>query len=207
MPNLLPYLIGGLGGGYAWKHKDQIKKFLLGTEPKMEKFNTLSWNQRHYLRNLLGQLKGQNIDLGESPLYQSGSEYLQDLLSPTSGAYDRFSAPMMSEFQQQILPSIAERFAGLGGLSSSGFEQASTQAGQNLAERLAALRSGLQMQGAQMALPYAQAPAESAYRYGALALGTPAFGYTNTPGQQGFLQGMAPGLGRGLTGLFASGGI
>ena len=207
MAGMLPYLIGGPLGGYGWKHRDKIKEFLLGTQPKMEKFDVLNKGQRKYLKNILGQLGGQNINLGESPLYQSGSEYLQDLMSQSPEAYERFGAPMMSEFQQNILPSIAERFAGLGGLSSSGFEQASTQAGQNLAERLASLRSGLQMQGAQMALPYAQAPAETAYRYGALSLGTPAFGYTNMPGQQGLLQGMAPGIGRGLMGLFASGGI
>lgn len=76
---------------------------------------------------------------------QSGG-YLQDLLSGNSEAYDRFSAPYMRQFQQEIVPGLAERFAGVGGLSSSGFQNALGQAGAGLSENLASMREGLRSQ-------------------------------------------------------------
>lgn len=108
-------------------------------------------------RLLRHAVKGkEEFDISNNPEYQQAlkqlhglSGYYSDLMNPQGQAYQNFKAPMMNEFQQEIMPQIGERFAGLGGLSSSGFQQTSARAGEDLSTRLAALRSGLQMQGAQ----------------------------------------------------------
>ena len=77
------------------------------------------------------------------------ADYYRSLMSG-EGAAD-FEAPLQRQFQEDIMPGIAERFAGMGSgaLSSSGFQQQASRAGTDLAERLGSIRAGLRMQGAQ----------------------------------------------------------
>lgn len=99
--------------------------------------------------------------INQNPLYQQGSSYLQNLLGGDQASYDRFAAPYMQQFEQQIVPGIAERFAGMGtggSLSSSGLNQSLARAGENLQTNLAGLQSQRQLQGAQLGLGYAQQP-------------------------------------------------
>ena len=76
------------------------------------------------------------------------ADYFRSLLSG-EGA-EEFEAPLMRQFQEDIMPGIAEQFAGMGagGLSSGGFAQEAGRAGTDLAERLGAIRAGLRGQGA-----------------------------------------------------------
>ena len=71
------------------------------------------------------------------------------------GDFESFAAPFRREFNEQTVPGIAERFAGLGGLSSSGFQQSLGQAGAGLNEKLAALHGGLKEQRFRSLLPLA----------------------------------------------------
>lgn len=95
----------------------------------------------------------------QSPLYQAGSDYLQNALSNDPQAYAAYEAPHLRQFQQQV-GGIAERFGGLGATSSSGFQQALAGATTDLQERLAALRAGIQERALPQALQYAGAPLE-----------------------------------------------
>lgn len=103
--------------------------------------------------------------LGKQPTYKAGRNYLMDLLSGEPEAFANFEAPYMQNFEEQILPSIANRFAGMGtgasGLSSSGFQQTLAQAGRGLQKDLAAMRSGLQMQAIPQAYQFAQGPLQN----------------------------------------------
>lgn len=78
---------------------------------------------------------------------------LQGYLDPNSSQYKDFEAPYMNQFNEQILPGIAERFAGgganSGALSSSGFGQALGAAGAGLQANLAGLKSSIQRQSIQ----------------------------------------------------------
>jgi hypothetical protein len=69
--------------------------------------------------------------------------------------FETFAAPYKRDFQENIVPGIAERFAGLGGLSSSGFTQSLGQAGGALEEKLAALQEGLKSDQFSKLLPFA----------------------------------------------------
>lgn len=64
---------------------------------------------------------------------------------------DAYLDPSMRQYYQDIMPGIAERYAGmgLGALSSSSHRNAQIQGGTDLAERLAMLRANLRQSGAQ----------------------------------------------------------
>jgi len=131
--------------------------FFLGKRGKTEQLSTMSPEQQEYLRRLYS-----GGGLESNPLFQSGSSYLQELLNGSPEAYERMSAPYLEQFNQQIVPGLAQTFAGAGtgsgALSSSGFQQSLAQAGRGLQSDLAAMREGMRMQGLNSALSYAQQP-------------------------------------------------
>jgi hypothetical protein len=210
-------------------------------------YSTLTGSQKKVMGKMMKPIKDKRFDLTRSPQYQEAlaqlqgaqgdvqgiNQYAQGLMDPNSEQYQSFAAPEQRQFQEQTMPHIAEQFAGVGGLSSSGFQQAASQAGAGLAERLAALRSSMGMQGAQLGMQGAglqgqlagqlsnmsAAPYDMLFnlaqlnqnRY-ATALGTPTKAFAAkrpTFGQQ-FLGGIAGGLGKGIGGgiggLFGGGG-
>lgn len=103
-------------------------------------YNTISTfsPDQQQLFSQLSQLLG--------PLLNQSGGYLQDLLSGSPESFQSFSAPYERQFREQTVPALAEQFAGVGGLSSSGFQQALGQAGAGLSENLASLREGLRSQ-------------------------------------------------------------
>ena len=164
-------------------------------------FSTLNPQQASLLQQLLGSMSGQEGNISQNPLYQSGGNYLQKILS---GDTEAFEAPLMRQFNERIIPGLAERFAGAGAgaQSSSAFQNALGSAGADLSERLGALRGGLQGQAAGQALGYAQQPVNNLQNL--LSMNTQAF----APKQKSWLQemltglsgGVGAGLGAGLTG-------
>jgi len=183
-------------GKQAYKQKDNIADWLFGTD--FEKMPTMTKEQTALLNQILASL-GQEGQLGQA--YGQGLGGLQEMLDPSSAAYQRFEAPYMQQFQQETIPGLAEQFAGAGAqggaLSSSGFGQALSSAGANLQTQLAGMKSGLQQ----------QAIRDIMQQYSGMAgmgMGAQPFGY-KAP-QEGalmkFLAAFAQGAGRGATGGF-----
>lgn len=144
--------------------------------------------------------------LQNNQLYQSGSSYLQNLLGNNNpNAMAEFNAPYMQQFQQQIIPGLSERFAGMGtgagALNSSAFNQTLAQAGSGLQSTLAQLRQQLLGQASQQALGYAQQPYSNLLG----GLGVRQFENVYKPPTTGFGQKL---IGGGIGGLagFALGG-
>lgn len=165
-----------------------------GKKESSKKFETLS-PQQEGLQNQLIQMLApllQQGQIGKQPLFQQGQNYLQNLLQGDENSFKRFEAPFMRQFNEEIIPQLAEKFAGLGAGSSSGFQQALGQAGAGLSERLAQLRSGLQFGAVNPALQYANAP----FAQGQSLLGAafqPRFNTGISPAGPGaFAQGLAP---------------
>ena len=104
--------------------------------------------------------------------YQQGSDYLSRLLSNDPEAYAAFEAPYRQQFEQQVIPGIGERYAGMGAgnQSSSAFRNELAQAGGDYTTGLAALRANLQMQALPQALSYAQAPMQNLAQLGQINL-------------------------------------
>jgi len=166
--------------------------FLFGKRDKLKQIPTMAPFQQQALQGLF-----QN-PLQNNPLYQQGSSYLQQLLSGSPESFANFEAPYMQNFQQNIVPQLAERFAGSGtgsgALSSSGFQNSLGQAGRNLQTDLAGLRSGLQAGALPQALGYAQQPYSNAIAGSQI----PSFSYLNQRGQQGLIPGIGNTLGMGF---------
>lgn len=81
----------------------------------------------------------------------SAIQYYLDMLSNNPEAFAKFEAPAIRQFNEQIVPNIAERFSGLGAgaQGSSAFPAALSQAGAQLSENLAAMRENLKAGAAQ----------------------------------------------------------
>lgn len=113
--------------------------FLLGKKEKTQEFRRFEPQQEQLLNQLLG---------GGQQLLPSGFEFLTSLLSQDPSQMQAFERPALRQFEEQILPSIAERFTGQfgpGSMRSSAFGQQLGAAGAGLSERLQAQRGGLGM--------------------------------------------------------------
>lgn len=125
----------------------KLSEILFGNRnPRIQRASTLTGPQQQVSDQLLSALSGGQVG---GPLGGAFGS-LMSILGGGEGAFDEYEAPLKRQFQQEIIPGLAERFAGLGtggSLSSSGFQQAGAQAGVDLAERLGALRANLR-QGA-----------------------------------------------------------
>ncbi len=130
-----------LGGAATQKGRN----FLFGDDDSYDQLPTLNKGQLGHLDSLGGQLK----QLGRGG-YGDAMSILQEYLNPQSDIYQNFEAPYMQQFEQQTIPQLAERFAGMGamggGLSSSGFGQALGAAGGNLQTQLAQMKQQYQRQ-------------------------------------------------------------
>lgn len=150
-----------------------LRDLLFGKKATVEQAPRFTGPQRSALNQLLGQT---------SQALPQGIDFLQQLLSPGSESLEAFQAPALRQFQEQIMPQLAERFAGLGALSSSGFRNAALQEGSSLAERLSAQRGGLGLQGMSQLMSLLQ-----------MGL-TPQFQNVQAPGTRGALGGLLGGL-------------
>jgi len=155
----------------------KLSELLFGKKEVEKQMPTMTPQQEALLNMLVGGMEGATPEM---------FQYLQGLLSGDEGAYSKFAAPYMRQFEEEIVPGIAERFGGMGAQSSSGFQQALGKAGAGLQENLAALREQLRMGAA-------------GQLQGLLGqgLGTRSFENLYVPQQQGLLHGLAGGMGQG----------
>lgn len=154
-----------------------LSDFFSGTPAKFEQVSNLTPSQ------LKLQKERERASRGAS---QQVSNYYRGLLGDNPQDFRDFAAPELRQFREDIIPGLAEQFAGMGagGLSSSGFRNATIQAGTDLSERLAALRAQLRQNAAQGL----QGMTSSAL--------TPHTQYQQTQqGSQGFLSNLAPAIG------------
>lgn len=120
--------LGGLSGLFG------IGK---GKKDKVKDYSPYNKQQQNFIGNQLEAL---------GPLNEDAISYIQQLLSSDPEALSAFEQPYLDKYNQETVPGIAERFAGIGAQSSSGFNQAMAQGARGLQTDLAALRSGLKSQ-------------------------------------------------------------
>lgn len=158
-----------------------LGEWLFGSNAKLKKFDQFSPEQQDFFKQLFGQLQGLS---GQGGGFNQATNLLQDYLNPQSDVYKNFEAPYRQEFEQQTLPGIANRYAGLnamgGGLSSSGFGQALGAAGSQLQTNLAGMKSQLQRQSINDILGQYNQMSN-------LGLNAQPFGYQKFDASQGFL--------------------
>jgi hypothetical protein len=175
-----------------------------GTKPSLKKFETLNSRQKDVLKDLLKHLEIDLPSIKKEPLFKEGKSYLSSILSQDPEMMAQFEEPAMRQFQEEIVPGIAERFSGMGAQSSSAFNQTMGQQAGSLAERLAAMRANLGMGAAQMGLGYAEMPFQQALQQQGLTLGRTQLGLSTAPwGYQAF--GGSPGVAQAAMGGIGSG--
>jgi hypothetical protein len=175
----------------------ELLDWVFGKDPEMQKLGTGTKSQQKFGGSTLFKLLESMLKPGGG--YQQTQQYHQGILGGgpgDQGAYDKFSAPYLQQFQEHMLPQIAERFAGQGALSSSAFGQALGGASSGLQSNLAQLFSQLQQQSASQ--QYGQFNQMSQ-----TGLGYSPFQYHETGGSQGAL---IPIL-TGLANAYAGGGF
>lgn len=166
-----------------------IGRMLFGGKPRNYRVSTLTPEQQSLQQQLQRGLQG-----GQSNI--PGMGYLQQLMSDDPAAFAAYEAPLMRQFNQEIVPGIAERFTGMGmGSRNSGaFQQQVAGAAGRLSENLGAQRANLR-QGAMQQLMgmYGQAMQPSFQN-----IGQPNYGII-----PGLLGGMGAGAGYGLSNAFS----
>jgi len=138
-----------------------ILQGFMGNKGKMG--STFNEGQLGMLGDVLNQVKGmgQQGNIQNNQAFQGGQNWLQDLFNDPQ-FFQNFEAPLQRQFQEDIGPGIANRYAGMGSggsLGSTGFRNQIAREGSNLSTNIAALRGGMQQQGANQALGYGQAGA------------------------------------------------
>lgn len=180
-----------------------FNRFFFGDKDRTSQLSTLAPQQQQSLSNVIGQISPQG-QAGQN--YSSAQQYLSRLLGGDKEAYNMFASPYIQNFEQQIIPQIAERFAGLGGPlasgeASSGFGQALSGAGAQLQAQLANLFANLQQNASSQAMGQYNNLAN-------LGLNTRAVENIYQPGSTGalggILSGAAQGLGYGFGGPFGA---
>ncbi len=154
-----------------------FKEWLFGSPDKQTKLPTGTPEQEALHGDILGQLK-QMLESGGG--YNLAQNYNNNLLQPGQEGFNQFAQPYMQEFEQKLLPQIAERFAGQGALSSSGFGQAIGGAASDFQSKLAQLFTSLQQQAAQSNLNQFNQMSNTGLNY-------EPFTYKNQQGNQGIL--------------------
>ncbi len=139
-------VIGGLTGEKGKQGSTYNKNQLQGLDKVMED-----------VMNMRGQ--GQN-DITQNQGYQNGQNWINDLFNDQN-FFDKFEAPLQRQFQEQTIPELSNRFSSMGSggnANSTAFRNQLARESGNLHSNIAALRGGMQQQGVNQGLQYAQQP-------------------------------------------------
>ena len=169
-----------------------IKDFFFGSKGKTKKKPTMSPEQEAFLRSIY---EGPGIEASQG--YQDLSDYYRRLYSNDPQARADYEAPYRQNFEQQTVPMIAERFAGMGtgagGLNSSALYNSLAQAGRNLESDLASQRAQLQGQSAGQYQNFSQSP----YDMKMQGLQYSPYAYFSEPGTSGLIPEVLKGIASG----------
>lgn len=122
--------------------------------------STYNSNQLGMLDQILRSLKGGAPNIENNQNYQQGQEWLNSLFNDPE-FFKNMEAPLQRQFQEQTVPDLANRFAGMGSGGSTGstaFRNQLGREGSNLHSNIAAMRTGMQQQGVNQSMQYAQQP-------------------------------------------------
>jgi len=144
---------------------------------KGEKSSSFSSGQVGGINDILNSIKGMKgaQDITKNQGYQEGQNWLHSLFNDQD-FFNKFEAPIQRNFQENTIPELSNRFSAMGsggGADSSAFRNQLGRAGVDLNTNLAALRGGMQQQGVNQGLQYAQQPFQNLMQLYQQALGQP----------------------------------
>jgi hypothetical protein len=123
--------------------------------------------------DIINNIKGGSADISQNPQYQQGQDWLSGLFNDQD-FFKNFEAPLQRQFNEETIPSLAHRYGAMGSGGSTGstaFRNQLAREGSNLSTNIAAIRGGLQSQGVNQSLQYAQQPFQNLMSLYSQALG------------------------------------
>lgn len=145
---------------------------------KGEMKSPYSKKQKRFLEDIMNDvrnMKGGAQDITQQPGYQQGNEWLMSMFNDPE-FFKSFEAPLQRQFQEEIVPGLANRFASMGSggsLGSTGFRNQLAREGSNLSTNIANLRGQMQQGAIPQLLSYSQQPFSNLMSLYGLALGQP----------------------------------
>ena len=112
------------------------------------------------VQGIKGGFGGPQQDITQSQPYQQGNDFFNSLFNDQD-FFNKFEAPAMRQFNEEIAPGLANRYASMGSggsTGSTGFRNQLAREGQNLSTNLAAQRGQMQQNAVPQMLGYAQQP-------------------------------------------------
>lgn len=166
----------GLGAAPSFRPTGRKSSFWTGSDESVMTTPTMTQGQIDLLERLIGKSQSA-ID----PAY----DFLTQLLSGDETIFRQLEQPAIRAFEEEIAPSIAERFsgAGAGAQGSSAFQQQLATAGSRLSQSLAEQRTGMRMSALDRILGQLDRP-----------LGYQPYQQTFVPKQSGFLEELGLGI-------------
>ena len=134
-----------------------LKGFMGGGGEMSSTFNP---QQEKFMQKGLEGLDPSQGNITNNQNYLQGQDWLSSLFNDPE-FFKSFEAPLQRQFQENTVPDLANRFAGMGSggsLGSTGFRNQLGREGSKLHEMIASLRGGMQQQGVNQSLQYAQQP-------------------------------------------------
>jgi hypothetical protein len=178
------------------------------TGEKGKTSSTFNKGQLKGLDEVLNSIKsgigGPNQDITQSQPYQQGNEFFNSLFNDPE-FFNRFEAPAFRQFEEDIAPGLANRYASMGSggsTGSTGFRNQLAREGGNLATNLAAQRGQMQQQAVPQMLGYAQQPVSNWMTQLQTALQPTQNVYQ--PPSQGFMGGLAAPFAQGSAYLYGN---
>lgn len=153
---------------------------------KGEQKSSFSKPQKEGINDILQSIKGMRggaQDVTQNPQFQQGNEFLNSLFNDPS-FFQNIEAPALRQFNEEILPGVANRFASMGSggsLGSTAFRNQANREAANLAQNLSAQRTGMQMQALPQTYGAAQQPFSNLMQLYAQALGQPVMNQYQPP--------------------------
>ena len=134
------------------------------TGNKAEKGSTYGKGALSLIDQIQQQIKsgvgGPNQDITQSQPYQQGNDFFSSLFNDPE-FFNKFEAPAFRQFNEDIAPGLANRYASMGSggsTGSTGFRNQLAREGGNLATNLSAQRGQMQQNAVPQMLGYAQQP-------------------------------------------------
>ena len=122
-----------------------------------ERSSTYLDEQQDLLKNSISQ--GPQ-DITQNAGYGQSMDWLMSMFNDPD-FFKSFEAPLQRQFEEETIPGLTNRFASMGSggsLGSTGFRNQMAREGSRLHESIAALRGGMQQQGAGQLMQGAQMP-------------------------------------------------
>jgi len=161
-----------------------------------EQKSSFNEGQQGGIDDILKAIKGMsgNEDITQNQNYGQGQEWLHNLFNDPD-FFKNFEAPLQRQFEEETIPGLANRFASMGSGGSTGstaFRNQLGREGSNLSTNIASLRGGMQQQGVNQSMQYAQQPFQNMMSMYQQALGQPVNNQYQPPSTGGWGSMAAP---------------